>query len=112
MANYDPFGALHSLSFASAFFYSLPSLERNGVSNVSRFPFSIKILLESELGRLPLCILVGKKCCSGSSRDWAAECLPFLYNQSVVTAEINSSLYCSDGPPRTERSWGETVWQS
>jgi hypothetical protein len=60
MANHDPFGALQPLSFASAFLYSLPSLERNGVAIVSHLPFSIKILLESELRWLPLCILAGK----------------------------------------------------
>jgi aconitate hydratase len=49
MANHGPFGALQPLNFASAFFYSLPSLERNGIANVSHLPFSIKILLESVL---------------------------------------------------------------
>jgi aconitase A len=95
MVNHDPFGALQSLSFASTFFYSLPSLERSCVANVSRLPFSIKIFLESELRRLPLCILAGKKCCSGSSRDWAAECL-HLQGIKVVIAKSYERIHFSN----------------
>jgi len=49
MSNHDQFGALQLLGFTSSSYYSLSSLERNGVANVSRLPFSIKILLESVL---------------------------------------------------------------
>lgn len=49
MSNHDQFGALQPLGFTSSTYYSLSSLERSGVANVSRLPFSIKILLESVL---------------------------------------------------------------
>jgi len=49
MSNHDQFGALQPLGFTSSSYYSLSSLERSGVANVSRLPFSIKILLESVL---------------------------------------------------------------
>jgi aconitate hydratase len=49
MLNRDPFGVIQTLNFASASYYSLNSLERNGAANVSRLPFTIKILLESVL---------------------------------------------------------------
>ncbi len=49
MLNRDPFGAIQPLGYASTFYISLASLERSGVANVSRLPFSIKILLESML---------------------------------------------------------------
>jgi aconitate hydratase len=49
MLNRDPFGALQPLGFGSSSYYSLSSLERSGAADVSRLPFSIKILLESVL---------------------------------------------------------------
>ncbi|MDP3331021.1 MAG: aconitate hydratase AcnA [Methylococcaceae bacterium] len=49
MSNHDLFGVLQPLGFAFSSYYSLSSLERSGVANVSRLPFSIKILLESVL---------------------------------------------------------------
>ncbi len=49
MFNNDPFGALQPLGYASLSYYALSSLERGGVAELSRLPFSIKILLESVL---------------------------------------------------------------
>jgi len=47
----DPFGALGSLSFGTqkAAIYSLPTLARQGLANLDRLPFSIRILLENAL---------------------------------------------------------------
>jgi len=52
MTNHDPFGAHQQLtadSFGSVSYYSLPRLETLGSANVSRLPYTIKILLESLL---------------------------------------------------------------
>jgi len=52
MTNHDPFGALQQLktdSIGSVWYYSLPRLESAGSANVSRLPYTIKILLESLL---------------------------------------------------------------
>lgn len=49
MSNQDPLGALQPLGFASASYYALSRLEHNGIANLSRLPFSIKIVLESVL---------------------------------------------------------------
>jgi len=49
MSNHDPFGAIQPLGFASAFYYALSRLEHSGIANLSRLPFSIKIVLESVL---------------------------------------------------------------
>jgi aconitate hydratase len=49
MSNHDPFGAIQPLGYASASYYALGSLERNGAADISRLPITIKILLESML---------------------------------------------------------------
>ena len=49
MSNHDPFGAIQPLGFASASYYALSRLEHSGIANLSRLPFSIKIVLESVL---------------------------------------------------------------
>lgn len=52
MINPDPFGALQQLSFGNAApvsYYALSRLEQAGITNLSRLPYSIKILLESVL---------------------------------------------------------------
>ncbi|MDO9268126.1 MAG: aconitate hydratase AcnA [Methylobacter sp.] len=52
MTNHDPFGAHQQLktdSIGSVSYYSLPQLETVGAVNVSRLPYTIKILLESLL---------------------------------------------------------------
>ncbi|MCK9609463.1 MAG: aconitate hydratase AcnA [Methylomonas sp.] len=49
MANLDPFGALQPLGLGSATYYSLNTLELNGLTKLTRLPFTIKILLESVL---------------------------------------------------------------
>jgi aconitate hydratase len=52
MPNHDPFGARQQLktdSVGPISYYSLPRLESTGNVNVSRLPFTIKILLESLL---------------------------------------------------------------
>jgi aconitate hydratase len=52
MTNHDPFGALQQLktdSVGPISYYSLPRLEAAGNTNISRLPFTIKILLESLL---------------------------------------------------------------
>jgi len=52
MTNHDPFGAHQQLtadSFGSVSYYSLPRLEAQGSINISRLPYTIKILLESLL---------------------------------------------------------------
>ncbi len=52
MVNPDPFGARQQLSFdnaAAISYYSLSRLEQAGLANLSRLPYSIKILLESVL---------------------------------------------------------------
>jgi len=52
MTNHDPFGAHQQLtadSFGSVSYYSLPRLEAQGSINISRLPYTIKVLLESLL---------------------------------------------------------------
>ncbi|MGZ5009092.1 MAG: aconitate hydratase AcnA [Methylobacter sp.] len=52
MTNRDPFGARQQLkadSIGSISYYSLPRLEARAATNISRLPFTIKILLESLL---------------------------------------------------------------
>jgi aconitate hydratase len=49
---FDPFGVRTEISFGDgqkAHYFSLPKLEEKGVGDISRLPFSIKILLESVL---------------------------------------------------------------
>ncbi len=47
----NPFGALNSLDLAEGktWFYSLPALEKAGVAELDRLPFSIRVLLENAL---------------------------------------------------------------
>ena len=48
----NPFHALSSFEISSkkkGFFYSLPELESQGIGNISRLPFSIRVVLESVL---------------------------------------------------------------
>lgn len=50
--SHQPFDTLRTLTLASGRtgrFYSLPALERAGVGNISRLPFSIRVVLESVL---------------------------------------------------------------
>jgi aconitate hydratase len=52
MVNPDPFGVLQQINLgnlASISYYSLSRLEQTGVTDLSRLPYSIKILLESVL---------------------------------------------------------------
>lgn len=48
---YNPFGTQRTLQTAGekVTFYSLPALEANSIANVSRLPYSIRVLLESVL---------------------------------------------------------------
>ncbi|MCZ6754550.1 MAG: aconitase family protein, partial [Gemmatimonadetes bacterium] len=58
-ANHDPFGSRSTLSLGgnSATVFSLPALDRQGLTQLDRLPFSIRVLLENALrhcGRGPV----------------------------------------------------------
>ena len=52
----NPFGARATLRYGdeSAVIYRLPELARQGVANLDRLPFSIRVLLENALRHLSL----------------------------------------------------------
>ena len=54
MAQANSFGAKKTLSFSgnNAEYFSLPHLEATGVGQISKLPFSIRVLLEALLRRV------------------------------------------------------------